>query len=205
MIRFYKTPWVTKLWYRSLVWNIPSEDSIYLTFDDGPTPKVTEWVLDKLKQADAKATFFCLGKQLEDFPGIGKRIISEGHQIGNHTYTHLKGWKTTDSNYMEDIRLGEEVLKETGIDTHIFRPPYGRIRKSQIKRLDQRIIMWSHLSWDFDRKLDVKKSIVRLKSAKPGSILVFHDSQKSFENLRLILPEILSHFQAKGFKLAAIS
>ncbi|MEQ6169042.1 polysaccharide deacetylase family protein [Ekhidna sp. MALMAid0563] len=205
MMRFYKTPWFTRLWYPSLTWNIPSQDSIYLTFDDGPTPEVTDWVLEQLNQVEAKATFFCLGKQLEEHPEIGKRIISQGHQIGNHTYSHLKGWKTKDAHYLEDVRLGEEVMKEVGVTNNLFRPPYGRIRKSQIKKLDLQTIMWSHLSWDFDSNLNVNKSIAQLKRAKPGSILVFHDSQKCFDNLQIILPEILSHFQAKGFKFEAIS
>ncbi|WP_424964089.1 polysaccharide deacetylase family protein [Ekhidna sp.] len=204
MRRHYQTPWITRMWYPSLIWNIPSQDSIYLTFDDGPTPEVTEWVLDQLNQADAKATFFCLGKQMEEHPEIGRKIISQGHQVGNHTYSHLKGWKTKDARYLEDVRLGEEVMKEVGVGNNLFRPPYGRIKKSQISRLDRQIIMWSHLSWDFDPNLNVSESIARLKQARPGSILVFHDSQKSFKNLKAILPEILAHFQAKGFKFEAI-
>lgn len=205
MMRFYKTPWFTRLWYPELIWNIPSQDSIYLTFDDGPTPEITEWVLDELRKVNAKATFFCIGKNLETNPEIAKRIIAEDHGIGNHTYSHLKGFKTTDLSYIEDIKLGEEVMSELGVDSKLFRPPYGRIKKSQVKRLDRQIIMWSHLSWDFDHKLYVRKSIDRLKKAKPGSILVFHDSEKAFKNLKVILPEILAHFQAKGFKFEAIS
>lgn len=204
MIRFYKTPWVTRLGYRKLVWRIPSTNSIYLTFDDGPTPKVTQWVLDELDKAQAKATFFCIGKNLEEHPEIGKRIIAEGHQVGNHTYSHLEGWKNKDSKYLEDIRLGEEVMDEVGAQCKLFRPPYGRIKRSQIGKLDRRIIMWSHLSWDFDQNLNIKKSIKHLTKARPGSILVFHDSKKSFENLKVILPKILAHFQSKGLKFEAI-
>lgn len=204
MIRFYKTPWFTRLWYPDLVWSIQSQNSIYLTFDDGPTPKITPWVLDELKNVKARATFFCIGKNLEANPELGKRIIEEGHQIGNHTYSHLNGWKTTTSNYLEDVRLGEEVIREQGVDSTFFRPPYGRIRRGQIKRLSKKLIMWSHLSWDFDSKLNVEKSISKLKCAKPGSILVFHDNEKSFENLKVILPEILAYFHAKGFKFEAI-
>jgi len=204
MIRYYKTPWFTRLWYLGLTWNIPSQESIYLTFDDGPCPEVTDWVLDELSKTHAKASFFCTGKNLEEYPGLGRRIIAEGHQIGNHTYSHLNGWKSKDTNYLEDVKLGQEVMNELGLETKLFRPPYGRIKKSQIKRLDQKIIMWSHLSWDFDPKLNVDKSIAQLKRAKPGSILVFHDRMKSFENLKAILPEILAHFQSKGIKFEVI-
>lgn len=203
-MRFYRTPRFISLLYPELTWRIRSEDAIYLTFDDGPDAEVTPWVLEILGQFDAKATFFCLGKNLEANPEMGKRIMDEGHQIGNHTYSHLEGWKTKDLQYLEDVKLGEEVMAELGMKSNLFRPPYGRIRKRQIKILDRKIIMWSHLSWDFDQKLNVEKSIRQLKKAGSGSILVFHDSSRAFKNLKKILPEILLHFRDKGFKFEII-
>lgn len=205
MIRYFRTPWFTRLWYPELFWRIPSADAIYLTFDDGPHPKVTPWVLETLKEFNAKATFFCLGKNLEANADIAKRIMQEGHQIGNHTFKHSNGWKVLNWDYQEDIRACDAELMKLDIHNQLFRPPYGRIRKSQLSSLkNRRIVMWSHLSWDFDQKLNVEKSIRQLKKAGPGSILVFHDSAKAFNNLKEILPEILSHFQAKGFKFKII-
>ncbi len=205
MIRFFETPWITRVWYPSLIWKIKSKDSIYLTFDDGPHPEVTPWVLKELAYMNAKATFFCLGKNLEKHPEIANQIISSGHQIGNHTYKHEKGWKVSDGHYLEDIRKCDQQIGEMEIETNLFRPPYGRIKKSQISRLGQKkIIMWSHLSWDFDPQVNVSKSIKKLKQAKAGSILVFHDSEKAFENLKVILPEILLHFQSKGLKFEVL-
>ncbi|WP_425391825.1 polysaccharide deacetylase family protein [Ekhidna sp.] len=205
MIRFYRTPRLTRYLYSSLTWTIQSSDSIFLTFDDGPDPEVTPWVLDQLNSVSAKATFFCLGRNIDQHPQLMQQIVAQGHQIGNHTYSHMKGWRSKDSSYCEDVSLCDEVMMEHNLKSDLFRPPYGRIKKSQIKKLrDKRIIMWSHLSWDFDDKLSINKSISQLKKAKPGSVLVFHDSQKAFNNLQVILPEILSHFQAKGFKFEAL-
>lgn len=206
MMRFYKTPWITRVWYPSLTWKIQSDNSIYLTFDDGPDPEVTPWVLAELAKVEAKATFFCLGKNLEKHPILGQHILKEGHQIGNHTFNHLKGWKSSDNDYLNDIAHCDQQLNAIGSGSKLFRPPYGRIKKSQLRRLqNKKVVMWSHLSWDFDPRLDVRESCEKLKRAEPGSILVFHDSAKAFENLKQILPKILSHFQSKGVKFEAIS
>jgi peptidoglycan/xylan/chitin deacetylase (PgdA/CDA1 family) len=206
MIRFYKTPWITRVWYPSFKWKIQSNNSIYLTFDDGPDPEVTPWVLAELAKVQAKATFFCLGKNLEKHPTLGQHILKEGHQIGNHTFNHLKGWKSSDNDYLNDIAHCDQQLNAIGSGSKLFRPPYGRIKKKQIQKLHNKtVIMWSHLSWDFDPELNTKVSMEKLKNAKPGSILVFHDSAKAFENLKQILPKILSHFKAKGLKFEAIS
>ncbi|WP_420315668.1 polysaccharide deacetylase family protein [Ekhidna sp.] len=206
MIRFYKTPIFTRLWYSSFIWKIPSSNAIYLSFDDGPHPDVTPWVLRELKKANAKATFFCVGKNLIQHNDIAKQIIAEGHQIGNHTHNHMSGWNVNQMEYHEDVIQCDKTLHSLGVHNEIFRPPYGRIKQSQAKGLsNKKIIMWSHLSWDFDPQLTVDKSIRKLKNAKAGSILAFHDSEKAFKNLKLILPEILSHFQSKGLKFEAIS
>ncbi|WP_370087361.1 polysaccharide deacetylase family protein [Ekhidna sp.] len=205
MIRFYKTPWITRALYSSLTWRIPSKDSIFLTFDDGPHPEATSWVLDQLDQVNAKATFFCLGRNLEAHSDLAENILVKGHKLGNHSFNHLKGWKTDDVDYLNDLALCDQQLKTLDSQTSLFRPPYGRISRSQLKKLsDKQVVMWSHLSWDFDPDLNVEKSLKKLKQAKPGSILVFHDSAKAFKNLKQILPEILAHFHAKGLKFEAI-
>ncbi|MEO9485010.1 MAG: polysaccharide deacetylase family protein [Ekhidna sp.] len=205
MIRFYKTPWITKRRYPELVWQLPSRNTLYLTFDDGPNPTVTPWVINELRKVDAKATFFCLGSNIQQHQNLAKALIEEGHAIGNHTQNHLDGWKTLSSEYQDDILKCDEELMNLGVHNQLFRPPYGRIKKSQIKKLrNRKIIMWSHLSWDFDGKSNTQQSIEKLKKAEEGSILVFHDSAKAFENLQVILPEILSFFSAKGFKFDSV-
>ena len=125
---------------------------------------------------------------------LTQQVSSEGHAIGNHTYSHLNGWRTKSSTYVEDIKLADQVMDELKLNHNLFRPPYGRIRKRQLMRLQRQVIMWSHLSWDFDPKLNIERSLRELKKAKAGSILVFHDSEKARHNLKILLPEILDHF-----------
>ncbi len=205
MIRVFKTPWITQARYPELIWKLDSEKSIYLTFDDGPNPETTPWIISELRKADAKATFFCLGKNIKECPSTAQEILKEGHIIGNHTFNHLNGWKTINLEYQEDIRACDEELMKLGVHNQLFRPPYGCIRKAQINALkNRRIIMWNYMSWDFDSKLDTSRSIKKMKEACPGSILVFHDSLKAFQNLKIILPEILSFFTSKGFKFETI-
>ena len=205
MIRFYKTPWITQARYPELIWKVKSDKSIFLTFDDGPCPEVTPWVMSELRKFNAKATFFCLGKNLVNHEDLANELLKEGHIIGNHTQNHLNGWKSLRREYHDDVRACDNELMKLGIHNQLFRPPYGRIKKSQIDGLKNRsIIMWSHLSWDFDQKLNIHKSIHELKKAKPGSILVFHDSKKAFENLKKILPEVLLHFSSKDIIFESI-
>ncbi|MEO9871323.1 polysaccharide deacetylase family protein [Ekhidna sp.] len=205
MIRFYRTPWIIKAFYPTLTYRIPSDNKIYLTFDDGPDPLVTRWVLDELEKYGAKATFFCLGKNIEKYPELATEIVSKEHRICNHTYSHPKGWKIHDEDYISDIVRCDNVIQKIGERNNLFRPPYGRVKKSQIKKLNQyRLIIWSHLSWDFDPKLKVNRSIKKLKKAQPGSILVFHDSLRAFSNLKIILPEILNYFRTKGIQFDTI-
>ncbi len=205
MIRFYKTPWITRMMYPNLQWKGHAHNCIYLTFDDGPHPIITPWVLDVLEKANAKATFFCVGKNVREYPDLTQLILKAGHSLGNHTFNHLKGWKTTTNQFLSDVEQCDQEMKSLGIETDLFRPPYGRIKRSQIKELkSKRIIMWSHLSWDFDKELNLKTSISQLKNADAGSILAFHDTSKAYGNLKVILPELLSHFTSKGLKFEAI-
>ncbi|SNS81260.1 Peptidoglycan/xylan/chitin deacetylase, PgdA/CDA1 family [Ekhidna lutea] len=205
MIRFFRTPWIVRSWYPNLTWRLPTERSIFITFDDGPDPEVTPWVLDELDKVNGKGTFFCEGRQLVKFPELALEITKRGHSIGNHGFNHLSGWSTPDEVYLNDIKACDTILNEIGVQSDLFRPPYGRIRKRQIHRLEnKRIIMWTYVSYDFDSGVSPHNSIKLLKQAQTGHILVFHDSQKAFKNLQVILPEILTHFQEKGLKFEAI-
>jgi peptidoglycan/xylan/chitin deacetylase (PgdA/CDA1 family) len=182
--------------------------AIYLTFDDGPTPEVTDWVLKTLKQYQAKATFFCVGNQIEKNASILKKIHLAGHQIGNHTFSHLNGWKTKNKQYLNEV-IKTEVLIDTQIErdntsTLLFRPPYGKIKKSQAKLLREMgytIVMLDIISGDFDINLDPEKSLEKvLKYAKSGSVIVFHDSKKAFKTLQYVLPKALEIWKGKAYQ-----
>ncbi|RCH55556.1 polysaccharide deacetylase family protein [Mucilaginibacter hurinus] len=196
-----KTPRWLKLLYPQLIWDIKtSSRCIYLTFDDGPIPIVTPFVLNILKKHQAKATFFCIGDNAKKHPDIFTQVKNEGHAIGNHTYNHLKGWKTDDETYTANYLQADELL-----NAPLFRPPYGRIKRSQIKALKQvrpdiNIIMWDVLSGDFDMALKPEDCLKKvLKHTKPGSIIVFHDSLKAFNRLEYVLPRALEVWQKEGY------
>ncbi|HMJ48069.1 MAG TPA: polysaccharide deacetylase family protein [Ferruginibacter sp.] len=201
MFYFVKTPkWVRKL-YGTGIWEMASSPAaIYLTFDDGPHPVVTPFVLDELKKYGAKASFFCVGRNVQEYPAIYKRIIDEGHAVGNHTYNHLDGWKTHPAAYVADIEKAGEY-----IDSDLFRPPYGRITRTQQKNIAAsrpsfKIIMWTVLSGDFDTQLSPEgcyKNVI--ENSKSGSVVVFHDSEKAKERMCYSLPLVLKHFTEKGF------
>ena len=199
-------PFVKKL-FPNLVWELPTkEKTIYLTFDDGPTPKITEWTLSILKQYNAKATFFCIGKNIEDHPEIFNNIISEGHAIGNHTYDHLKGWKTSSKDYLKNIEKAQITIKAQTTKSSIgslFRPPYGQIRPKQIKELTQlgyKIVMWTVLAIDWDKTVSKEKCLENvISNTSSGSIVVFHDSNKASENMQYALPKVLEYFSKKGY------
>jgi peptidoglycan/xylan/chitin deacetylase (PgdA/CDA1 family) len=201
-----KSPLLLKWYYPSLVWNKTRTDKvIYLTFDDGPIPDVTDFVLKTLNTFNVKATFFCIGDNIVKHPTVFERVLSAGHQIGNHTYNHLKGWKTDDQSYIRNMQQCQQLTQ-----SHLFRPPYGRIKKSQIKRIKAlfpkiQIIMWDVLSGDFDPGLSPRncyKNVV--KHTGNGSIIVFHDSLKAFDRLQYSLPRVLKHFQERGFTFATL-
>jgi peptidoglycan-N-acetylglucosamine deacetylase len=178
------------------------EKVIYLTFDDGPVPEVTPWVLDQLRAADARATFFCLGKNVENHPELFIQLIKEGHRTGNHSYSHPNGLVTPAGKYHLDVLKAAKL-----ISSDLFRPPYGKIlpRQYQLLKNDFRIILWDVLSRDYNYKLSKEKCLAHvLGKTKPGSILVFHDSVKAWKNLEYVLPKILDHFSQKGFSFRAI-
>ncbi|MCC6385577.1 MAG: polysaccharide deacetylase family protein [Bacteroidia bacterium] len=190
--------------YPSLTWSIPtSVNEVFLTFDDGPVPEATPFVLDELAKFQAKATFFCIGKNIDSYPDIFERIKAEGHRIGNHTYHHLNGWHTDNKSYFENVKQAQALIGQTDL----FRPPYGKIKRSQINFLKQqfRIIMWDILSYDFDKTMRPGECLHKVVDhSSPGSIIVFHDSAKAFPNLKVILPEVLYQLSKRQFSLNVI-
>ncbi len=180
------------------------DNKIYLSFDDGPHPVATPFVLDLLKEYNARASFFCIGKNVDNHPDIYKRIIQEGHRTGNHTFTHANGWKTGTEEYIREIR------KTSGlISSDLFRPPYGRVRFSQLRKirneLGMKTVMWSLLSGDFDPAISPARCAENvLRNMKPGSIIVFHDSEKALDKLRHALPLVLEEIKKRGWVTAVL-
>jgi peptidoglycan-N-acetylglucosamine deacetylase len=206
---FIKTPWWVKRYFHSYTWHIPvKEKEVFLTFDDGPHPRITPWVLDVLKQYNAEATFFCVGNNVVQHPEVYKQLLQAGHAVGNHTHTHLNGWKTNDAVYLNDVQ--QAALH---IDSVLFRPPYGRIRKAQAKKLktvlpstNATVIMWDVLSADFDAAFSPQKCLENvLKNTIAGSVIVFHDSEKAEKNLKYALPKVLETLQRDGYRFSKIN
>ena len=203
----HRTPWPIRKLYPQLTWSKRTAQTIYLTFDDGPIPSVTPWVLDQLEKAAVKATFFVVGENVEKYPHILKEVIKGGHSIGNHTFNHLNGWKTGNEIYSANVRKCSEALKKNGVETSLFRPPYGKIRRNQIAELKEshQIIMWDYLTGDFDQTLSAKKIIKNFKKrVKTGSIIVFHDNIKSFEVLKKSLPVFLHYFKEQEYQFLTL-
>lgn len=208
-----KTNRIIKQLFSNYIWSIPtSEPKVYLTFDDGPTPEITEWVLEQLKEYNAKATFFCIGNNIEKHPEIFKKVIQEGHTIGNHTFNHVKGWNTTNKMYAEETEQCEQLIQNfstEALQPKFFRPPYGKIKISQSKALRKKgykIIMWDVLSVDFDPNITPEKCLNNvIDNLENGSIIVFHDSFKAFQNLKYALPKTLGFLKNKGFECEKLS
>jgi peptidoglycan/xylan/chitin deacetylase (PgdA/CDA1 family) len=202
-----KTPFWLRLIYRSCTWKIPTQEKvIYLSFDDGPHPEATPFVLEQLAIFNAKATFFCIGKNVESYPAIYDAILDANHTDGNHTQNHMNGWNNTNSDYLTDIQKATASIR-----SNLFRPPYGRIKFTQIKalrsnaNLPQNIIMWDVLSGDFDTNITGEKCAQNvIQNAGPGSIVVFHDSAKAMDRLRIALPKVLLHFTNLGYQFKAL-
>lgn len=210
-MNFYwiKTNSLIKYLFSNQIWDFPnSEKKIYLTFDDGPTPHVTEWTLQQLKKHHIKATFFCIGDNIKKHPDLFLQIIADGHAIGNHTFNHLQGWKTSNSHYLENIRFCEEEISKHRENSTIFRPPYGKIKPSQsskLRKLGYKIIMWDVLSADFDLGVTPQKCLSNVvENTTNGSIIVFHDSKKAFKNLEFALPKAIEILKEKGFQFEKI-
>ncbi len=206
MFYIAKTPkWVKKL-FPACVWELPGiKKTLYLTFDDGPHPQITSFVLDELLKYNAKATFFCIGRNVVENPLVFDRILSEKHTVGNHTHDHLDGWKTANAAYLENIAEASRYIV-----SDLFRPPFGRITPKQHNQLQTgnkpfKIIMWSVLSGDFDVTITPEQCCKNvLKNAESGSVIVFHDSEKAFERLKYTLPAVLKYFSEKGYQFEKI-
>ena len=201
----HHSPFWLKAFFPGFTWHVPTtEREIFLTFDDGPIPDITEAVLETLAQFNAKATFFSIGDNVRKHPDVFQKVRNGGHSIGNHTFNHMNGWKTEDSIYLENIRKCQDQLT---LRTRLFRPPYGRIKRSQSKVVlqDKQIIMWDVLSGDFSNgitpEICLKKSI---QHTHPGSIVLFHDSIKAAKNMLHTLPRYLEHFTEQGYKFEAL-
>ncbi|MBL6657959.1 MAG: polysaccharide deacetylase family protein [Flavobacteriales bacterium] len=195
---------ILQMLFPSLIWNFSSEEKvIYITFDDGPHPELTPFILQELDKHKAKATFFLLGKEVDLYPSLLNDILQKNHSVGNHTYSHLNGWKTKNREYFSDTDKCHAILS-----SKLFRPPFGRIKPSQIWRLRKtfKIIMWDVLSWDFHKAISPKKCFkIIKKKTKNGSIIVFHENDKAISNVKYCLPKILDYYAKEGYKFRAIT
>jgi len=201
-----KTPLLLKALYPKLLWDAGGNSrSIFVTFDDGPIPIVTPFVLNILKQYNAKATFFCIGDNVRKHPEVFEQVKNEGHAIGNHTFNHLNGWHTDDKTYLDNFLQADEL-----IGSKLFRPPYGRIKRAQVKLLQQakpgiKIVMWNVLSADFDAATSPEKCLDNvIKNVKGGEIVLFHDSLKARERMEYALPRALEYWSKEGFEFRGI-
>ena len=210
-----KIPSITKRIFPNYVWDFSSRDkTIYLTFDDGPTPEITTWTLEQLNKYNAKATFFCIGSNVEKHPEIFKTILKNGHSIGNHTHNHLKGWQTSKKDYLQNVKQAEDIIDFNQLNKiqenkqKLFRPPYGKIKPSQGKKLIElgyKIIMWSVITFDWEESITKEECLKNaIENTSEGNIIVFHDSVKASKNMMYALPKVLDYFSKKGFAFKAI-
>ena len=205
-----KTPKVIKSLFPKFIWNIDtSKKALYLTFDDGPTPNITTWVLEQLRAYNAKATFFCIGNNIEKHSKIFNAIIDNGHSVGNHSYNHLNGWKTNTTSYLKNVdrcqsSISTFIQNSDYVLENLYRPPYGKLKPAQAKQIrlqGYKIIMWDVLSYDWDASVSEKQCFKNVtESANKGSIIVFHDSYKAERNLKSVLPKVLKFYSEKGFE-----
>lgn len=205
----HRTPAILPILYPSLTWRVKSPNKVvYLTFDDGPVPGPTEFVLDQLSAFSISATFFCIGDNIRKHSHILRRIISDGHTVGNHTVNHVNGWKLRTAEYITNVREFDQIAMSAGLSqpARLFRPPYGCITRKQIRELQNyRIIMWDVLTQDYVQRLPAQTCLERtVKACREGSIIVFHDSYKAQRNLEYTLPRLIVTLREKGFHFAAL-
>lgn len=198
----FKSPKILKWIYPNRVWGISvSSPTVFLTLDDGPDPEITPWLLDFLKEQNVSATFFCVGSNCVKYPALYQRILSEGHAVGNHTMNHENGFKTNNEDYLNSIKQASSVIQ-----SNLFRPPYGRMKQKLEKEIcsDYKIIMWSWLSYDYDRNVPLSTIFQKAESIKSGDILVFHDNKKTKDRLKELLPPIIEQLKTRGFQFELI-
>jgi peptidoglycan/xylan/chitin deacetylase (PgdA/CDA1 family) len=203
-MRLYQVPFFISSLYPHRIWKGPNlERKITLTFDDGPVPGITDWVLEELEKRDMKATFFMVGDNVRKYSALAQVVAAAGHQLGNHTFHHLSGWKTSTPTYLEDVAACDAIMVDTlGIKPRLFRPPYGWMKPLQAREVakDKQIVMWSILSHDFNSSIASEKIIAGCASqTSPGTILVFHDQQKTKEQLKKVLPQYLDFLVGEGY------
>ena len=201
-LNFWKS--IGSFFLPQLTWTREVADKeVFLTFDDGPHPQITPWVMAELDKVGAKATFFVVGENAEKYFNIVDEMQKSGHRVGNHTHRHIKGWRVSTKKYLEDIADCEDYLT----DNTLFRPPYGQINFGAIPTIKKNyeIIMWDVLTKDYLPRLNVKRALKRIKKAtKPGSIIVFHDSVKAETNLKVMLPDYLKFLEEEGYKISVL-
>ncbi len=199
-----KTPNFIQKLFPNFIWKMPTEEKVvYLTFDDGPIPEVTPWVMEQLATYDAKATFFCVGDNVKKHGSILQQLRENGHSIGNHTFNHLNGWQTDNVTYLRNVRKGAHA-----VHSELFRPPYGKVKPSQAKFLNRhyRVVMWDILSGDFDPNISREQCLENvIRNTQSGSIIVFHDSLKAKEKLEYVLPRTLAFLHQQGYRFEALS
>lgn len=204
----HKTPAIFQQLMPSRLWRIPNQNKkLYLTFDDGPIPGLTDWLLDLLYVKNAQVTFFCVGGNIKKYPDLFNRIVEEGHAIGNHTFNHLNGFETPKDIYLKNVEIADQTILEEGHSTDLFRPPYGRLKYSQRKELtDKQIVMWDVLSKDYLQTMQPEEVLrASINATESGSIIVFHDNWKAEQNMKYAVPRFIDHFQERGFTFEKIS
>jgi peptidoglycan/xylan/chitin deacetylase (PgdA/CDA1 family) len=209
-MRFFTFPRLLQRCLPGLLWRKATREKvIYLTFDDGPIPVITDFVLATLAQYQARATFFCVGENIRKHPDLARRVAAAGHQLGNHTFNHLKGWQTPLAAYLHNTELCAAELQPflSADKPLLFRPPYGRLTRSQFRQIKQQyqVVMWEVLTYDFDNQLPAAACLAQtIRHTRPGAVVVFHDSLKASRNLQYVLPRYLAHFAGLGYRFEVL-
>ncbi|WP_246558671.1 polysaccharide deacetylase family protein [Hymenobacter piscis] len=209
-MHLHRLPGLVRGLFPDCLWSLPATDppTLYLTFDDGPIPEETPFVLEQLARHGARGTFFCVGENLERHPDVARRVLAEGHRLANHTYHHLSGWRHARPTYLADVARCQTVLQELQPEARpLLRPPYGRLTPGLARALHptHQVVMWDLLTCDYDRDYAPAECLATaIRLTRPGSIVVFHDSLKASPNLRYVLPRYLDHFAGLGYRFAAL-